>query len=52
MCRAFRKTLLCRQEVNLDRPWKAARVQELYVAGEIRPASPNPDVGSRLAELF
>jgi methyltransferase-like protein/cyclopropane fatty-acyl-phospholipid synthase-like methyltransferase len=51
-CRAFRQTLLCRGDVNLDRTWKAARVRDLYVAGEVRPASPDPDVGSRLAELF
>ena len=51
-CRAFRQTLLCRKDVNLDRTWEAARVQDLYVAGDVRPASPNPDVGSRLAVLF
>ncbi len=51
-CRAFRQTLLCRREVNLDRTWKAACVQELYVAGEVRPAAPNPDPGSNLPQLF
>jgi methyltransferase-like protein/trans-aconitate methyltransferase len=51
-CRAFRQTLLCRYGVQLDRSLKPERLQELYVAAEVRPASPTPDLTSRVAEVF
>jgi methyltransferase-like protein len=51
-CRAFRQTLLCRRGVELDRTLKPERLHDLYVAAEVRPASPSPDVTSRSAEVF
>jgi methyltransferase-like protein len=51
-CRAFRQTLLCRSDVQIDRALKPERLCSLYVAAEVRPLSPSPDVTSRSAELF
>jgi methyltransferase-like protein/SAM-dependent methyltransferase len=36
--RSFRQTLLCRQEIKLDRDLKPDRVRHLLVAGDTRPA--------------
>jgi methyltransferase-like protein len=51
-CRAFRQTLLCRHDVQLDRTLKPKRLRDLYVAAEVQPLSPSPDVTSRSAEMF
>jgi methyltransferase-like protein len=51
-CRAFRQTLLCRSDVQIDRALKPERLRDLYVAAEVRPLSPSPDVTSRSAEPF
>lgn len=50
--RAFRQTLLCRHDVQLDRTLQPERLYALHVAAELRPVSPNPDVISRGAEMF
>lgn len=44
--RSFRQTLLCRQEVSLDRDMKPGRLRELFVASPARAASPNPDLST------
>ena len=41
--RSFRQTLLCRQDIEIDRQPDPRRVAGLHVAGEIRPAHPNLD---------
>jgi methyltransferase-like protein len=61
MCgRAFRKTLLCHNDVPLERSGKSVSVRSFYVSSLIRPNSPAPDYsraseegfrGSRGAEL-
>jgi methyltransferase-like protein len=51
-CRAFRQTLLCRDGIELDRTFKPERLHDLYVAAQVRPLSPSPDVTSRCAEMF
>jgi methyltransferase-like protein len=51
-CRAFRQTLLCRNGVQIDRALKPERLRDLYVAAEVRPLSPNPDLTSHSAEAF
>jgi methyltransferase-like protein len=51
-CRAFRQTLLCRRSVQLDRTRKPERLFDLYVAADIRPTSPSPEVRSGAAEVF
>lgn len=51
-CRAFRQTLLCHQGIPLDRGFSPGRLEELFIAGEIRPASSHPDTRSDLPELF
>ena len=50
--RRFRQTLLCRDEVVLDRSLGPERVAELYVASSARPASASPDLREGVAELF
>src|SRR5262249_8564946 len=50
--RPFRQTLLCRHGVHLDRTLPPQRLYALYVATDLRPASPRPDVTSGSAELF
>ena len=50
--RRFRQTLLCRDEVLLDRGLGPERITELYVASLARPVSANPDLREGAAELF
>jgi methyltransferase-like protein len=50
--RPFRQTLLCRHGVHLDRTLPPERLYALYVAAELQPVSPSPDVTSHSAELF
>ena len=50
--RKFRQTLLCHADVRLQRPPAPGRVKTLYVAGQVRPVSPNPAVRSSAPEQF
>jgi len=50
--RRFRQTLLCRNEVVLDRSLAPERIAELYVASSARPVSPNPELREGVAEEF
>lgn len=50
--RRFRQTLLCREEVALDRTPRPERISELSVASEARPASNQPDMREGVAEMF
>jgi len=50
--RRFRQTLLCREEVALDRKPGPERITELYVASSARPVSATPDLREGVAESF
>lgn len=50
--RSFRQTLLCRQEVALDRPVKAERLRGLFIKSSALPSSPTPDIKSKSVEKF
>ncbi len=50
--RRFRQTLLCRDEVALDRSLGPERIAELYVASPARSVSASPDLREGVAELF
>jgi methyltransferase-like protein len=45
-CRAFRQTLLCRKQVQLDRELKPERLRGLYAGSPARSSSTNPDINS------
>ncbi|HMD70735.1 MAG TPA: class I SAM-dependent methyltransferase [Bryobacteraceae bacterium] len=49
-CRKFRESLLCRQEIPLDRTLSLDRFQPLAAASRVKPAEPQPD-GARKFEL-
>lgn len=51
-CRRFRQTLLCHNEVALDRSLRPARLKGLYLASPLRPASQTPDLGPGKIERF
>ncbi len=51
-CRRFRQTLLCHQEVALDREVKPGRVRNLSVASSVQPVSPNPEIATASVEEF
>jgi methyltransferase-like protein/predicted O-methyltransferase YrrM len=51
-CRRFRRTLLCRKGVILDRSLQPERLYGLRFAGEIRPMSEVPDLRSASPEIF
>jgi SAM-dependent methyltransferase len=51
-CRRFRQTLLCRDDVALDRTLAPARLRGLYLASPLRPASQTPDLGYGKVERF
>jgi methyltransferase-like protein len=50
--RRFRQTLLCHQEVKLDRTPDPRRVMVLYIASAARPAADQPDLHSSAEEEF
>jgi len=53
MCgRAFRRTLLCHNDVALDRSGKSVSVRSLYVSSLMRPNSPAPDCSPAAEETF
>jgi methyltransferase-like protein len=51
-CRPFRRTLLCRSGIPLDRSLRAERLYALRFAADIRPASATPDLRSASADVF
>jgi len=51
-CRRFRQTLLCCDDVALDRTLAPARLRGLYLASPLRPASQTPDFGYGKVERF
>ena len=50
--RAFRKTLLCHKDVQLDRSGKSVAVRSYYVSSQARPNSPAPDFSPGAEETF
>jgi methyltransferase-like protein/SAM-dependent methyltransferase len=50
--RSFRQTLLCREQVMLDRSLGPERILELYVASAARPVSASPDLREGATEEF
>jgi methyltransferase-like protein/SAM-dependent methyltransferase len=51
-CRPFRRTLLCRSGIRLDRSLSAERLYGLRYAGDIRPPALNSDPHSASPEVF
>jgi methyltransferase-like protein/cyclopropane fatty-acyl-phospholipid synthase-like methyltransferase len=50
-CRRFRQTLLCHQEVKVDRTMDPQRLTTLHMASVARPVADNPDLHSPAAEV-
>lgn len=50
--RPFRQTLLCRQEVALDRRTRPEQIRGLHLASEAHPVSPVPDLRPGVFEEF
>jgi len=50
--RSFRQTLLCHAGVPLKRHLGLASLEDLYLAGELRPENPVPDLRSQTPERF
>ena len=51
-CRRFRQTLLCHQEVELNRQQRPEQMRVFYVASSARPVSTSPDVLGNTIEEF
>jgi SAM-dependent methyltransferase len=51
-CRRFRKTLLCHQELHLDRDLKPALLRRFRIASQAQPKSASPDLGAGAIEGF
>jgi methyltransferase-like protein len=51
-CRKFRQTLLCHQDVLLDRGVAPEKVMAFFAASPASPVSPQPDVRSSAVEQF
>jgi methyltransferase-like protein/cyclopropane fatty-acyl-phospholipid synthase-like methyltransferase len=53
MCgRAFRRTLLCHRDVQLDRSGKSVSVRSFYVSSHVQPGTPAPNFSSEAEETF
>jgi cyclopropane fatty-acyl-phospholipid synthase-like methyltransferase len=50
--RAFRKTLLCHKDVQLDRSGKSVSVRSYYVSSQARPSSAAPNFSPGVEETF
>lgn len=50
--RAFRQSLLCHKEIQLDRVLKPERMSQFYVATSIQPASATPNLTENVVEAF
>lgn len=51
-CRRFRQTLLCRDEVRLNRQVQPAQLRNYLIASETKPMSASPDLGAAVVERF
>ncbi len=51
-CRCFRRTLLCHQEVVVDRAAAPERLADLYVSSAFAPTAPPVDLSPEAAEEF
>lgn len=51
-CRTFRRTLLCHDDVRVDRRLEPRRIEDLYVTSSARPVSHRPDIHSPAVEEF
>jgi SAM-dependent methyltransferase len=51
-CRRFRKTLLCRRELRLERELKPALLRRFRIASQAQPQSDSPDLGAGAVEGF
>ncbi len=49
---AFRRTLVCRDSIHVNRDLNAAPIEKLLVASQARPLSPEPDIKSNQPEEF
>jgi methyltransferase-like protein len=50
--RRFRRTLLCRKEISVNRTPASSLMRDMYIASVARPESSNPDVHSGREEAF
>jgi len=50
--RAFRQTLLCHQEIQLERVIQPTKINRFYIAAAIQPASATPDLSENVVEAF
>lgn len=50
--RSFRHTLLCHANISLERRLSLASLEGLYLAADLRPESPRPDLASMAPEKF
>ena len=50
--RTLRRSLLCKQGIALDRKLTNDRIHGVFLAAQIRPENPQPDIASRAAESF
>ncbi len=50
--RTLRRSLLCKQGIALDRKLTNDRIHGVFLAAQIRPENPQPDLASRAAESF
>lgn len=50
--RRFRRTLLCRKEIPINRTPAGSLIRDMYIASVARPESNNPDVRSGKEEAF
>jgi methyltransferase-like protein len=46
-CRRFRQTLLCREDIEVERSRQWERTKGLYAASSLRPTTAQPDLNSR-----
>ena len=51
-CRAFRNTLLCRQDVELDRRITPAHARRFFITPNVRPGVESPSLAAGVAEQF
>ena len=51
-CRRFRRTLLCRREVTLDRDIEPRMIEHFLASSDADPGSPEPDIESPATEQF
>ena len=51
-CRRFRQTLLCHENITLDRKLNPERIAGLFVASPARPVFEEPVIDSKVVEMF